>query len=261
MSHIRATIFAMGVVLAQAIAVQATTFSDTFNSNPFIVGIERWCERFPHVHWDSGGTYVRGANGSTCTNPPGVGHNCSSCSIPPGIGGHFLITTADYGGNTRSAETVFALPRHLGAGSDEHIAIYDVTHPVCHAGYQVVLLRELNGTYTVQVAKTDDVSPGFPECGQQGGVFSAKVTGLVLSTSTTPRYKMHINTSVSGTNIVATGVLTDMQTGTVLTPPGMPQLTSVKPIWYNGYARRYGVGGSFADMTLTVPHDNFVGTF
>jgi hypothetical protein len=61
-------LFVAAVLAYSATAAQATTFSDTFNSNPFIGGLERWCERFPHVHWDSVGTYVRGSNGTSCTN-------------------------------------------------------------------------------------------------------------------------------------------------------------------------------------------------
>jgi hypothetical protein len=253
-------IVALLTLLVVGHRAEAATFSDTFASNPFIPGLARWCERWHHIHWDSINLLMSGVNGTSC-----AGFSCCAQCGTPGngcsetnINGFFLITTANYGGNTRSAKTDFAVQTNL-VGSD-HVSVFSVAHPNCHAGAQADIARHAEGDYYLFIQHTDNADGVHGECGVIGDRTSAEQRNLNLVLSTLPRYRLTLTTARGNpiTNITSTATLVDIQTGATL---ATVSLTSPKPQWYNNQAQRFGLGSAIANTSFTIPHDNFVGTF
>ncbi len=248
----------------------AATFSDTFATNPF--SAPRWCERMHHVHWDSVNQLVTGANGASCAG----GGSCCTCSAPPNncsaydTNAHQIITTNLYNGNTRSAATTFAVQRQWQAGGPlfEHVAVFSEAHPRCHAGFQAYVgVDTANGPgkYLLSVQRTDDGNDGQGAslCGHLGTTNGPYVTNIPLTTTTLPRYKLTITTSVSGSNVVTGAQLVDTVSGSTLA--SISGWSQPKPLWYNATAaRRFSIGGVLDPAigpSSTIPHDNFTGIY
>ncbi len=254
-------LIALIVILPLTLAPQSQAISlfDDFSTNPFVAGGARWCERWHHMHWDSINLLVSGVDGTSC-----AGFSCCSCCGTPGcncsqtnIGGFFLITMANYTGATRSGKTEFAIQTPLNSSLNEHVALYSVTHPNCHAGAQAFVSREPQGDYALNIAHTDDGDGMHFECGQLGTKFGTAVRNISLVTSTLSRYKLTLNTGLSGNNIRSTATLVDLQTGATLATTAFASLT---PTWYNNQAKRFGMGGILTQTNFTIPNDNFLGT-
>jgi hypothetical protein len=254
-------LFALIVTLPLTLAHQssAASFFDDFSTNPFVSGGARWCERWHHMHWDSINLLMSGVDGTSC-----AGFSCCSCCGVTGcncsqtnIGGFFLITMTNYSGATRSAKTEFAIQTPLTSSLNEHVALYSVTHPNCHAGAQAFVFREPEGDYALNIAHIDEGDGIHSECGQLGTKFGTEVRNLTLATSTLPRYKLTLTTGLSGSNISSTATLVDLPTGTTL---ATTSFFSLKPTWYNNQAKRFGMGGIRTNVSV-IPNDNFLGTY
>jgi len=276
------------ILIAHRLAsVWAGTFSDSFPTNPFAAPA-RWCERYHHVHWDSINLLVSGNNQFSCSGY-GSGLSCTTttppcttcteawqdppsvCSAAPGYG-NFLITTANYTGLTRSAQTVFAIQRHLLPTLNEHVTTYAVAHPNCHAGFQAFVFPQSGGGYKLQVASTNEKFPclSCDECGVTPTDWSLTSATFSLTPTTLPRYKLTLTLTQDrylSWLVMADAALVDTQTGATL---ATIHRGFSKHAWYNNQAKRFGVGSVFAVPTppaptpagtMTVPHDNFVGTF
>ena len=182
-----------------------------------------------------------------------------------------MITTADYTGPTRSAQTVFAIQRHLLLTPlGEHVTTFAIAHPNCHAGYQAFVVPQSGGGYKLSIASTNDQLTGFSECGVIPGDFSVPSATFSLTPTTLPHYKLTLTTwqDPSLSWLLRTkATLIDTQTSVTL---ATVTRGFTKHVWYNNQAKRFGVGSVFAVPTppaptpagtMTVPHDNFVGTF
>ncbi len=217
------------------------------------------------MHFDSINLLVSGVNGTQCPTPNDPTGCCSPCPTTGCVsivaGGHFMITPTNYSGVTRSTEYVVGFQSPLSASLGEHPANYAVAHPNCHAGFQAVIFRESNGTYSLQIIRTSDSDGVHPECDGYPSQASAKTIIPSIVTTTLPRYKLKLTTKpdpeLPSLFIVGDASFIDTVTNTTYTAH---YGSFGRPSWYNNEARRFGVGGNRASSNGVFPFDNFVGS-
>ncbi len=107
-----------------------------------------------------------------------------------------------------------------------------------------MIWRETNGTYSLQILRSDDALTGYAECGQTSLQESNRLNVGNLSTSLLPRYRLKLslvpNPIVPIAYTDATLTLVDTQTGSTL---GTLNQTFPLTSWYNNQAKRFGFGG------------------
>lgn len=145
----------------------AAVFNDTFADNPYTSNPRRWCERYHGAQYAGStrldavngnllpqttpnacdnGYYCRGASPS-CTNcDPHASCGVGTCTAPcanPNYAGYFTLTENDYAGVARSVSINFRLTEDLKdqGTTGEHVSLWPMAHPNCHAGFQAVVDR------------------------------------------------------------------------------------------------------------------------
>lgn len=243
------TIITSIIVILISAPLTAGTITTSFGSNPFGV----WCERFHDVSWNSGAQRIDVQGSTLCAGNPCCTCGGANCSSAQGNSG-FLITKASQepttSGRNRTASVKWAFATGLVQATGEHPTLYVVAHPNCHAGVQSYVFRE-GSQYRLYMAVTDDFLAGFDDapdyCGGLAGLVqiwsSSNTTALTLQS--TPRYITNLHARLTGLppslGGIANATLVDSATGTTLLSIGNKSFTS--GVWFDGAAKRYGIGG------------------
>ncbi len=256
MRHQAAMLVVLGVVFLASPSSDAGTLSDNFSTHPGA----NWCERWHHGLWDQTNLRMDMFNGTSCCHagagPVGCcAENCSSCGISgcvnTDIAAHSLITGFDFTGSTRSAEVLFIPSNAFTEAKGEHIALFSVQHPNCHAGFQATVFRQaITGNpsnYILKILRTSDPLTGHPECSGWTPQTSLVVNLGTLVTGTVPRYRFTLTTTQSGLTVAATATVVDTVGGATL---GTVSKNFGKPSWYNQQAKRFGFGGVFGSVCI-----------
>ena len=241
------------VCLVSAIA-EAGTLSDNFSTHPGA----NWCERWHHALWDQTNLRMNIFNGSGCCHagagPVGCcAEGCSSCGVSgcvnTDIFANSLITGSNFTGSSRSAQVVFIPSDAFTEAKGEHIALFSVQHPNCHAGFQATVFRKAiagnPSNYILKILRTSDPLTGHGECTGWSPQTSLEVNLGTLVTGTGPRYRLTLTTVQSGLDVNATATVVDTVGGATL---GSVSKTFGKPAWYNQQAKRFGFGSVFGSV-------------
>ncbi len=182
------------------------------------------------------------------------------CDTAPG-NVHFIITPINYAGVTRSAEYIVGFQAPLDGAIGEHPNIFPVAHPNCHTGFQAVIFREPDGTYSLRIIRTTDPDGVHHECDGYPSQEGPKTIIPSIVITTLPRYKLKLTTKpdpeLPSLFIIGDASFVDTVTGATYTAH---YGTFGRPAWYNNQAQRFGIGGSRVTANGVYPFDQFVGS-